>query len=733
VGVPDGVRRLPGPGAEEPRVGGKAPLCAGVPRELLEEALSRVLSHSLRQTAVAEHLRKALSELGDVPRLNEEAGDAMLDHLRQPAEPARDDGGSAGHRLDCCEAKKLRDPDLTPKARSVDGRQSEDLRAAVERGEIGVGDDAEERHLALRSKPSNEFRILALGRIRVVSARSDHAQRGILREGFDQSVDALVRRQPANEEDASARRLRIWREASGIGPSVDHPRSRRRRTELARRIRRYREKAVEEPREQTSPVPSAEPVVGNGGANAADAGVHGREAARGALQMVRMDDVRCREGMTEPTRNGMGGVPPEESDRAKDPDPEAAGIAPNARRPAERDELAIDVARKRTPELDRISLTAPVDAGRAEERRSDVNHPHFVLPLITLGDPCRLSGGYLYHLRMAEAAPSHAARIVFLSLPEWPFPLAALHGAGVLRRSEKLGAGALLLDSIAIAFAGPALALRRLGIPVIAVLHQPPGGIDHGAVRERVQAQLDRLALQRADLLIAASGHLAEQLVEAGFPSSRIQVVPPGRDVAPPPRGPRPDLRRGRRVAFLTVANWLPRKGILELLEAYARLPADAGTLHLAGDESADTRYAARVWARLAKTDLTGRVVVHGSLALEDVAALYRAADAFVLPASREPYGTVWGEAMAFGLPVVGWRAGNLPYLAEDRREGLLVEPGDTDALSRALMRLALDGDLRARLGAAARRRALSRPTWEASAALFFAAIREVIQRGAAT
>jgi glycosyltransferase involved in cell wall biosynthesis len=53
-------------------------------------------------------------------------------------------------------------------------------------------------------------------------------------------------------------------------------------------------------------------------------------------------------------------------------------------------------------------------------------------------------------------------------------------------------------------------------------------------------------------------------------------------------------------------------------------------------------------------------------------AALYRAADVFVLAASREPYGTVWGEAMASGLPVIGWRVGNLPHLAKDEREGLL-------------------------------------------------------------
>jgi glycosyltransferase involved in cell wall biosynthesis len=83
---------------------------------------------------------------------------------------------------------------------------------------------------------------------------------------------------------------------------------------------------------------------------------------------------------------------------------------------------------------------------------------------------------------------------------------------------------------------------------------------------------------------------------------------------------------------------------------------------------------------------------------------------------------------MAFGLPVVGWRAGNLPYLAEDEREGLLLDPGDVAALSRALLRLAVDRDIRARLGAAAQRRALTRPTWDASAARFFEAIRECME-----
>jgi glycosyltransferase involved in cell wall biosynthesis len=108
------------------------------------------------------------------------------------------------------------------------------------------------------------------------------------------------------------------------------------------------------------------------------------------------------------------------------------------------------------------------------------------------------------------------------------------------------------------------------------------------------------------------------------------------------------------------------------------------------------------------------------------VSGMYRSSDAFVLASTKEPYGTVYGEAMAAGLPVVGWRAGNLPHLAEHEREALIIEPGDITGLSTALRRLAEDEQLRARLGEAARHRAQSLPTWEDSARSLFAALRRL-------
>jgi glycosyltransferase involved in cell wall biosynthesis len=122
-------------------------------------------------------------------------------------------------------------------------------------------------------------------------------------------------------------------------------------------------------------------------------------------------------------------------------------------------------------------------------------------------------------------------------------------------------------------------------------------------------------------------------------------------------------------------------------------------------------------------------VKVHGWLPKEMVAALYRDADIFALPSMREPYGTVYGEAMAFGLPVVGWEAGNLPHLARDGIEGVVVPQGDVLALGRALATLALDAELRGRLGANAARRAQTFATWEETARLFFGTLRAAVGR----
>ncbi|GAB7039494.1 MULTISPECIES: glycosyltransferase family 4 protein [Catenuloplanes] len=344
--------------------------------------------------------------------------------------------------------------------------------------------------------------------------------------------------------------------------------------------------------------------------------------------------------------------------------------------------------------------------------------------LLTLGDPATMTGGYLYHRRVADRAPQHGARVDFVSLPKWRFPLPALAGATMIRKIHAQKPDVLLVDSIVAGLAGPWLGAARGLPPIAAILHQPPGGIDHASGRQRTQASLDRALYKRAQRMIIASEDLANTLREQGFDPELLAVVPPGRDAAAEPVDPPGDLRQDRQVAILSVGNWMARKGLLDLLDAFSNLPPNAATLHLVGDENVEPDYASRVRARIARPDLRDRVVTHGVVTPAEVAGFYRKADIFALASTREPYGTVYGEAMAAGLPVVGWNAGNLPHLAAHGVEGLAVPPGDRVALTGALLRLATDDAYRAKMAAAARRKADTFPTWDDTSRMLFTELR---------
>jgi glycosyltransferase involved in cell wall biosynthesis len=346
------------------------------------------------------------------------------------------------------------------------------------------------------------------------------------------------------------------------------------------------------------------------------------------------------------------------------------------------------------------------------------------ISLVTLGDPATLTGGYLYHRRMADSAAANDASLTFVSFPEWPFPSPALAGAAVSRRLVRQRPDVVVLDSIAVAFAAPWL--WRYPRPLAAMVHQRPGGIDHGRPRTALQTIADMAAYRRCDRILVASETLVDELAGRGIRRESVAVVAPGRDLAPVEASSL-DLRRGRRVGLLCVGNWVERKGITDLLRAFITLPEDLATLHLVGDHEVDSRYAARVRELLAHDDLAGRVVCHGPVASRRVAEMYAAADVFVLASTREPYGTVYGEAMAAGLPVVGWRAGNLPHLARHERDALIVEPGDIEGLAASLRRLCEDDELRNRLSVSAGARAGSFPTWEESGAAFFDELRSLV------
>jgi glycosyltransferase involved in cell wall biosynthesis len=319
-----------------------------------------------------------------------------------------------------------------------------------------------------------------------------------------------------------------------------------------------------------------------------------------------------------------------------------------------------------------------------------------------------VSGGHRYHHHLLAAAAAHGVTM-------W------VERPGV-RRSLISSADIVVLDSLDAAKAVLRVGGRRQGAPAVALVHQRPGGVDRPRWAMALRRRLDLAVYRSCALVVAVGPGLAADLVgERRVDAARVTVIEPGCDLPPGPAVA--PLRRGRRLGLLHVANWFPNKDVLSLVEAVATLPADDVTLHLVGRRDVAPRYTAAIERRLARPDLAGRVVVHGPVPADGVAGLLAAADAFAFPSRVETYGTAAAEALAAGLPILGWRTPHLRHLVDDGVEGLLAAVGDVDGLAAAAHRLAADDGARRVLAAGAARRGARLPTWGETAARFFGAL----------
>jgi glycosyltransferase involved in cell wall biosynthesis len=209
---------------------------------------------------------------------------------------------------------------------------------------------------------------------------------------------------------------------------------------------------------------------------------------------------------------------------------------------------------------------------------------------------------------------------------------------------------------------------------------------------------------QRAtDAVVAVSGATASLL--AGRWGRGPIVIHNG--IQPPDTTPREEARRrvgaeSGRVVGACVARIDGHKGHDDLLRAMAIMPASTPVDLLIVGDGVERGNMERLAADLG---LGSRVRFLGYRS--DVDVILAAADFFVLPSLSEGMPMSILEAMAAGLPVVATAVGGVEEVVEHGRHGLIVPPGSPDELREAIMELAADEALRARLGAAARNRAL--------------------------
>lgn len=264
-------------------------------------------------------------------------------------------------------------------------------------------------------------------------------------------------------------------------------------------------------------------------------------------------------------------------------------------------------------------------------------------------------------------------------------------------------------------FPGGLMALGGAGsTPLVTTMH---GSDVRLARRVKLVHPLFRRVMKRSDGVTAVSNWLAGE-ARGMAPGARITVAPMPADIArfTPDNA---DRIPGR---FLFVGRLNVQKGLGDLLEAMAWTPSHV-TLDVvgAGDDGPALR------AQAERLGVASRVQWIGAVTRTGLPALYRRAQALVMPSRNEGLGLVAVEAQLCRTPVIAYRSGGLPDVVHPEWGGMLVPPGDTRSLAEAMRAVDAEPESVGGRGAAARAKMLDRFSPSAVAACYRELYRQVL------
>jgi glycogen synthase len=275
----------------------------------------------------------------------------------------------------------------------------------------------------------------------------------------------------------------------------------------------------------------------------------------------------------------------------------------------------------------------------------------------------------------------------------------------------------------------PAFAFARArGIPFLCTpfVHLGAPG-DRAIVRYyTMRHQID--LLKRSDRVITMTGLEADALAARGVSRDRMRRVGVGVTPAEVLGGDRARFRVEQHVAgplVLYIGALAYDKGAVHVVEALRRLwdQGEDVTLALIG---APLAHFTRFYEQLPE-HIRGRIRLLPYAPDQVKRDALAAADLFAMPSRTDSFGIAYLEAWCYGLPVIGARAGGVPDVIDDRRDGLLVPFGDVGALADATKWLLHDRAAAERLGAAGRAKVLRELTWDRVYAEVRAVYDEVI------
>lgn len=219
-------------------------------------------------------------------------------------------------------------------------------------------------------------------------------------------------------------------------------------------------------------------------------------------------------------------------------------------------------------------------------------------------------------------------------------------------------------------------------------------GIAYRLPNEVNLARLER-EYRLADVIVCNSEYTRRSFLQQGFDPDKVVSVLYGCDTS----AFRPATKEPDQFTVLFAGRERLRKGFLDLADAARSLPGTAQVLVTGSPDELST-------AAVADVDAT--VTFLGPVTPDLMPSIYRRSSVFVLPSLSEGFGLVVTEAMAAGLPVIVSDHTGAGEVVTDGVNGFVVPAADPDAIADRLQTLAADPDLRASMGAAARRAAVA-------------------------
>ena len=349
----------------------------------------------------------------------------------------------------------------------------------------------------------------------------------------------------------------------------------------------------------------------------------------------------------------------------------------------------------------------------------------FVVP----GDIETPTGGYIYDREIVAGLTERGVRVAVHALDaSFPTPTPAALRAARATFAGLADGRVVVVDGLALPGLDRLLGDEARRLAIAALVHHPVAletGLDPFEA-ERFAA-LERRALQFAQRVITTSQWTARTLAADGVPISQLRVVEPGVDRrrtrgSSDPKGAAIATAPHDTLNLLCVGTLTPRKGHAVLFEALNELRDRHWHLTCAGSLLRDPRHVAALQHQIDRLSLRKRVSLLGDLDRGALERQYARADVFVLPSYLEGYGMALAEAVSFGLPVISTTAGAIPETVP-ANASILVAPGDSRALAKALAAVIDDPARRAALAANARGARASLPTWATAATKFAAAL----------